>query len=239
MPKEALFPEQTTPGFKPRDPDAITPTGANEQGLTEDDEIQATPEEQAQYEQAIDIARKMIIGEKAKTKEIVKKMNNPRRPVHEAVGDVVAQIGGVIINSMESAGETADPSLMLMAAEDYLIPTLFEVGEIAGVIPKMSPEDEQKEMQLTLLHAQSVYGNKAAKEGRLPTAEARQILGEQLDKEGQGYSLDAFLKDSGGSQEETPRQPQGGPPSQLKPLAEAVRNPGSGSGTLGGDLFNG
>lgn len=237
MPKEDLFPEEPALGFKPRDPDAITPTGVNEQGLTEDDESQATPAEQGQYEQIQSMAGQMIHG--PKRAKIIEMMNDPSRPVHETVGDVAAHIGGIIIGSMEAAGETPDLVTIMSAAEDYVIPQLFEVGEAAGVLPQMEEEEEQREMQLALLHAQSVYGNKMVQEGTAPTNEAQQVIRDQLDKEGGGYTFEQFMEDSGGSQDQAVRQPTNGPPSQLRPLAESIRNVNAGNTTPAADLFNG
>lgn len=236
MPKEDLFPEEPVLGFKPRDPDAITPTGVNEQGLTEDDESQATPAEQAQYEQIQSMAGQMIHG--PKRAKIIEQMNDPRRPVYETVGDVAAQIGGIIIRSMEAAGETPDLVTILSAAEDYLIPQLFEVGEAAGVLPQMDEEEEQREMQMALLHAQSIYGNKMVSEGTAPTNEAQRVIQDQLDKEG-GYSFEQFMEDAGGGQDQAVRQPTNGPPSQLRPLADSIRNVNAGNATPAADLFNG
>ncbi len=235
MPKEDLFPEEPVFGFKPVDLEATRPTGVNEQGLTEDDEIQASPADQAQYEQIQLMAGKMIHGPKSDV--IIQKMNDSRRPVYETVGDVAAQIGGIIIGSMKASGEEPDQMAILTAAEDYVIPELFEIGQAAGVLPQMDEEKEQEEMKMALLHAQSIYGNKMVQEGQAPTAEAQQVIGEQLDKEGQGYSIETFMKDAGGDENQGMREPSNGPPSQLKPLANFMRNPGAGRGTPGGDLF--
>lgn len=237
MPKDDLFPEEPLVGLKPPDPDAITPTGVNEQGLTEDDESMASPAEQAQYEQIQVRAREIIHGPKRAM--IIEKLNDPRRPVHETVGDVAAQIGGIIIGIMKNSNETPDLITILSAAEDFVIPELFEVGEAAGVFPKMSEQEEQREMQMALLHAQSVYGNKMAREGQVPTNEAQEVISDQLNKEGGGYSFDQFVKDADASEGQSIRQPQGGPPSQLKPLANFSRNSGTAAATPGSNLFNG
>ena len=241
MPKDALYPDEPGLGFKPVDPTALKPTGINDQGVTSDEVAPASPADQKQYQKIQLMVGRMIHGPKAP--RIIEQMNDPTRPVHEVVGDVVADLGRVVIKTMESSKDEPDLMAVLSAAEDYVIPELFEIGEAAGVLPEMTPEEEQKEMQLTLLHAQSKYGNQMVKEGRAPTQEARQVLDEQFQKEGKGYSLDQFLRDAGSGNEQNVRQPQGGPPSQLRPLAQAVQSnpggPGLGAQPPGGDLFNG
>jgi hypothetical protein len=224
MPKDMLFEDEPTVGVKPAPgPDVMTPTGVDEMGTMPGESRKATSAEQAQYVQIMLRSGEIIHGTASDT--LIEKMNNPNVPVHEAVGDVAAMIAKTVVQSMKAAGEEPDVEAVLTAGQDYVIPQLFEIGQVAKVIPQMPQEEEQEEMKLALLHAESVYGNQLAREGGLPTDEARAVLDEQFRREGEGYSIDQFLSEAGADGSgQSFRQPADGPPSQLKPLANFVQN---------------
>jgi hypothetical protein len=79
-------------------------------------------------------------------------------------------------------------------------------------------------MTLAFLHAEKVYGDAAIRDGSIPTQESRRLLAELFAKEGKGYTLEQFLRDSGavGADRPAASSPESAP-------AGPVATPGGGS----------
>lgn len=203
-------------------PDGPAPMGVNlDTGMMEEDETIPTTEQQDQHTRMGVKAQQFIFSEKGSA-QLLEMMNDRSSTVHDVVGRAAAMVGRMIKGSMDSAGVEMDSTAFLNAGIDYVVPWLFELGEAGGVFKFDSDEEEQGEMEMAVLSAEEHYGNAEAQAGTLPTEEARQYLGQQLEAEGAGYSMNQFMA---GVED-------GGP--QLNAMTKGVR---IANGQQGGDLL--
>lgn len=133
---------------------APTPTGKMP-GAAEFNEEEATPEEQAQYDQFVNMAMKFMADGAEK---MVASMNDKSKPVHENVGEMAVKIGEMVLGSAKSSG--VEPGAeVIHAAGAELVEHLMELGDAAGIWPFEQSSDEYDEVQsMAFLHAAKVAG---------------------------------------------------------------------------------
>lgn len=124
-------------------------------GQPEFNEEEASPEEQAQYDQFVNLALNFMAKSPDK---VAASMNDKSRPVHENVGAMAVQIGEMVLGSAKSGG--VEPSgEILHAAGAEIVEHLMELGDAAGIWPFEQSDDQYDEEQsMALLHAAKVAG---------------------------------------------------------------------------------
>lgn len=178
------------------------PTGEDP---SEDSSETPTPEEQEFFDQLSAKAEKMIFG--PMSDKLIKRMNHPDEPVYENVGQAAAMIGKILVGHAKSAGKEIHSVSVLAAGADHVIPMLFELAEAAGILPEMSDEEEQEQMELALYAAEKAFGESEIAEGTSPQAEAQQEMDMQLQKEGAGTFND-MVNQAGMQPPENDNMPQ-------------------------------
>lgn len=140
--------------FKAGQAPAAAPTGVMP-GQPEFDEEEATPEEQAQYSQFVNLALQFMAKSPDK---VAASMNDKQRPVHENVGEMAVKIGEMVMGSAKAGG--VEPSgEVLHAAGAEIVEHLMELGDAAGIWPFEQESDEYDEVQsMAFLHAAKVAG---------------------------------------------------------------------------------
>lgn len=187
-------------------PSGMMPGDAVDQEATE-----PSDQEQRDYTQIVTSAMKFIHGPKSET--VLRAMNNPRIPVHQAVGRFAAKLVTMIQNSAQSAGSELSPEALREAFAGEIIPDLLDLGQ-AGGLWDLSEAEMDEEVQNAALATAKLYGEGAKSRGKLPTQESRDFL------QSQGVDLDGLVQEAG-----------------MTPVAAGVMQANRQT-QQGGDLFN-
>lgn len=166
-----------------------TPTGLMP-GQTEFNEEEATPEEQAQYDQLVNKALDFM-GKNAS--QILAGINDKSKPVHENVGEAALQMGMNIKGQASAAGVEISPDVLLGAGAE-IIAHLMELADAGGILPFEADSDEyDQELSMALLHATKLAGDEFLKgPGNTPEAqeEAGNFIAQGVAKEVQAGEVD-------------------------------------------------
>jgi hypothetical protein len=150
-----LMMEEPAPTGQPAGPHPSgLPVGMEPGSFDDVDENYVSPEEQAQYDQFVTKALKLI-HTKGSQRALLQQLNQPKMKVYEAVGRAAAMMAMTIAEQAEASGAKLSPDVVFHGTADYIVPELFEVGQAAKIIPM---EDEQNQINMAFLEAQRVYG---------------------------------------------------------------------------------
>lgn len=193
-----------------------TPPGQDPEAFMADalDQESVSPEEQEQYDKFVLRAVQFIDGEKTQ-KEVLRMLNQPDVPVHEAVGKTAARITQLIKKSADDAGAEIGPDVIYHAGEQ-IVAVLMETGTASGVLP-LEPESEeyQDALDMAFLEGVKAYGEDLLKgpEGKKLSAEAGDYYASQVAKEADAGQIDPAFTEA--------MQAQGQP--QMNPVAAGVK----------------
>lgn len=108
-------------------------------------EVQATPEEQAQYDQLvarfvmfISDSRVHTPGQKSTSDTVLEQLNNPKLPIAVNLGQAVAHIIFMIVQSARVHKVTYSPEVLFHAA-DECTSSIYLLANAAGIIKGMPP----------------------------------------------------------------------------------------------------
>lgn len=133
--EQATLPAPT--GVMPGEP----PPSQQAPGIVDEGEdVQATPEEQADYEQFVLKAIQFIHGPKS-SRAVLQHLNQKDTSVPEAVGRTTAFIVKNISNSAKLAKASVSPDVMFEASHE-IVEELLGVGSASGIFPIKWPEQD-------------------------------------------------------------------------------------------------
>jgi hypothetical protein len=164
----------------------------------EDGAVNATDEEQMQYDLLTVRARKMIFG---KSKDKVLEMLGSSESPAKAIG----QAGAMILKGLVDAAETKGMALnsdVVSEAGSEVADDLNELGKSAGVFQYTDQEEENAQMEEALLWGAKFYGD--------GTQTAKQLTPE-LQKTAQQLTVEGLAE-----------EPLKAGPAQKTPIAEGV-----------------
>ena len=152
---DELFNQQNPPPGAAAPMAQPAPTGVMPGQQQEFNEEEASPEEQAMYDQFVNKALDFM---GANPTEMVASMNNKQKPVAENVGELTVKIGQGVYDMAKSSGVDL-PMEVLQAAGAEIVEHLMELGTAAKVFPFGEESDEYDQVQaMALLHAEKVVG---------------------------------------------------------------------------------
>lgn len=140
----------------PPKPTGLVP-GVDPAAVENVDMDQATPEEERQYVQIVKKAAQAIYADPKATADT---LNDPRVPIHQAVGQRTAQLVMQIEKSAEDAGVKLSPDAMFQAGQD-IVGMLLDLGIKAKILPLDPNSDQyQKIAGMALMEAEKVFGER-------------------------------------------------------------------------------
>lgn len=157
------------------------PIGAEPGSFDSVDENTVSPEEQSQYDQFVAKAGKLIFKKKSRD-AVLEQMNQKDMPVYAAVGRAAAHLAGALVDQAKASGVKLSPDVVFHATADFVIPSLFEIGQTAKIIPA---DDDQNQMHMAFLEAQKVYGEQMLKgpDAKKLSGDAQDFYAEQVGNE--------------------------------------------------------
>lgn len=177
----------------PRQPITATglPPGTDPAVLEQEPSEQATPEEQAIYDQMVTRLGKFVWSEK-NVQKVLSQINQSDKEVYETVGRAAYQLVKAEAEKAKAAGEKMSTEIGVAVAADYVIPWLFEIGEAAKVIPKMEQAQEQEQMGMALMEATRLHGESllSSPKGSQLSAQAQDYYAEHVAKEADAGQVD-------------------------------------------------
>jgi hypothetical protein len=206
-----LMPEEQQ---EPRpDPDAANEGG--EATVSDQDGQQATPEEQAAYEQVVNNATRVIGGENGTepNKQILEMLGGTDNPVQNLASTAVAVVVSVEVSAQQSGFDIPDDALM--AAGEDIVGMLADMAEAAGV-----HDYAQEEVDGAYYMALDMY-REMNPTGRIDPDQLKQEFGTivEADRAGQLANLiPGIASVLGKGQSEQGQQP----PPQAQPAAGAT-----------------
>jgi hypothetical protein len=129
------------------------PVGTTEADFEDVDENTVTREEQAQYDQFVTRALKLIHSKKTQA-PLLEQLNQKDLTVPQAVGRAAAMMASALAEQAKAAKVDLSPDVVFHATADYIVPELFEIGEAAKIFPAV----EQEHINQAFLEAQKFYG---------------------------------------------------------------------------------
>ena len=167
-----LVPDAETGSGEPVRPRLIPGTDQTE------GEIPATPQDEADVQQTVDKALRMIHGRQSRD-QILKTLHNPEGTVAQTVGKLTFDLLMTVSKQKEAGGGAPLSEDVLREAAAYVVPELLKVGCAAGIFPFDDPDNENpgegndefnKQVRLAMAEAVKVYGEQVLKS---PNAEQR------------------------------------------------------------------
>lgn len=135
-----------------------TPPGMSPAMFDEVDETTVLPQEQAQYDQIVNQAMRMIHGERSRDK-VLEQINRPEMPVYQAVGRTAAMMAQAITQKAKTSGQELSPDAVWHAGADVIVPEIMIVGVESNIFPfKQDSEEFQTQMEMAFLEGNKVYG---------------------------------------------------------------------------------
>lgn len=153
------------------------------------DEVEASPEEQSQLEQVVSRLGKFIWGEPEK---VINAMNHGDQEVWQTVGTAAYNLVKGEFSKAQAAGVEMGADIGQEAAAEYVIPWLFELGEAAGVFPKMDERTEQEQMSMALIEAERLHGESllSGPDAETHVQEAQDMMARGIAQEADAGQLD-------------------------------------------------
>lgn len=126
-----------------------------ELGTNEDGEVQATEEEQQNYEMLVIRGRKIMFG---KGKENILKMLGSSETPAQGIGKVGSMLLKSLVQSAKQQGREIGAEVALNAAPE-IAEDLNDLAKVNKVFQYDSPEDEEKELADAMLWGVKYYGD--------------------------------------------------------------------------------
>lgn len=127
------------------------------EGQVGQEESQATPQEEAQLEQAVTKMRRMVHGRSSRN-QVVDQLNDKDVPVQTAVGRTAAGIVGTIEKQAKASGVKLSPELVVQLGM-HTVDELLEVGIAGRFFPlKAGTPEFQKVADLSMLEGAKFHG---------------------------------------------------------------------------------
>ena len=202
---EQNFPDQTE---KPR---GFGGTADPEPDPNEDGSVNATEEEQMQYDMLTVRSRKMIFGP---AKDDVLKMLGASESPAKGMGEAGAMILKSLIDAAATKGTKINADVGTEAGTE-VIDDLNELGKSAGVFQYDDEESEVKEMQDALLWGVKFYGEAAN-------------ASSEIKKQAQVLMVEGMAEEQGSKNQ--------GPKKKSDPIAEGVSQAMQPQGLVGGNM---
>ena len=183
------------------------PFGADAETVEEEDpnaEIEASPEEQADYELVVARAYKFIYG--AGKDQTLKMLSAGESPA-AGIGRATAMILRAIKTSAEQSGKKIEGDILFHAGAE-LVEDLSEFGKTAKVFEFRDEAEDEQQTQEALFYAMKYYGEEAMANGEVDQEAAQQAVQQGIQQEQQAASAnvgDAVRQELPGGQ--PPAQP--------------------------------
>ena len=181
------------------------PFGADADMVEDDPEgdIEATPEEQADYDLVVARAYKFIYGEgKDQTLKTLSSGENPA----DGIGRATAMILRAIKVSADQSGKKIEGDILFHAAAE-LAEDLSEFGKTAKVFEFRDEDEDVQQTQESLFYAMKYYGEEAMANGEIDQEEAQRAVQQGIQQEQQAASAnvgDAVRQELPGGQPPAP-----------------------------------
>lgn len=150
--------------------------------------VEATPDEQGQYEQLVTRFMLMISDPRkshdkgvSPADSVLKDMNRPNMPLAKAIGRTGANVISILTNAAKHMGVKYDPDVIFHATDECLT-LLYIMGKAAGIfhgVPQFDPQNPgeltKKEMEMlgdAKMFAAEQYGNHLLATGQLSKSES-------------------------------------------------------------------
>ena len=174
--------------------------GATQENPLEAPEEEASPMEQAQYEDlflrvmaAVNDTRKPPGGQaQSPADATVKLLSSKDRPAHEAIGTAAALIMIQIIDLSKRSNVQYDPRVVQEVGMDLVV-ELADIADQSGAIRDMPEEDSEeyaKLIELSVLEGAKIYGEWQLRTGQAPRQQAMGEIDEQMQREADAGELD-------------------------------------------------
>lgn len=154
------------------------PRGFGGKELPDDDNNQASPEEQADYDMLVIRARKVIFG---KGKEKVLKLLGTGESPAQSMGQAASMIMKMMISTAKDQGKEIGPEVAVNAGTE-IVEDLNDLAKKKGVFEYDSPEDEKEQLADAVLWGVKYYGDGMIKTGEL--SPEMQQMGQKVMQEG-------------------------------------------------------
>jgi hypothetical protein len=165
--------------------------------LTEADES-ASPEEQAEYEDAFKRVMGMIHdtsengGKKSIADAVIKAISNSQIPAHEAIGKQTGNLMRLFHETAKRAGKEYPGDVLREVGMD-LATELIDIGRETGAVKNL-PEEDTPEMQnfyqQTVLEAAKLFGEYMLSTGQADVQGEQEAYKEQMEREATSGALD-------------------------------------------------
>lgn len=151
----------------------------------ENGEVQASPEEQQDYDLLVTRARKMIFG---KSKEKVLQVLGSSETPAKGMGMAGAMIARTLVKSSEEQGRQINADVVTNAGIE-IVQDLNDLAVVNNVFKYDSPEDENNEMSDALLWGVKFYNDQAKAAGEITPEmqkEAQTLVQQGIQEEQSG-----------------------------------------------------